>query len=106
MWGFVGISNINKENTDELITLASLDVLSIVLEQYGYNITKTQKSISANYGGVWSTNGHISNITIIDCGEYRKCINKETSQGMLCSPVQGRLAKIISIAESVEEKVK
>lgn len=92
-----------KSNTDTLITTASLDTLERALEEFDYDIQRTKMCITAKHGGTWSTNGHISNIQIIDNGRYRECTNTETSQGSLCNPRTGRLAKIVALAESYED---
>lgn len=85
-----------------MLTRASLDSLEKALKNFGYKVNRTSTAISATYGGTRSTNGHISTLTINDCIEYRECINKETSQGYLCNPVKGRLAKIIAEAEAID----
>lgn len=97
---FVVNSGERKQHTEQLLTDASLDRLQQVLESKGYKVQRTKFSITAQHGGTWSTNGKISRIQITDCGEYRQCTNDEESLGWLMNPKAGRLAEIISIAES------
>ena len=98
---FFALANTEKRNEEELYTAASLEALEKALIDAGYKVTKTKLSLSASHGGMWSTNGHISNISIVNLGELRKCTKIETSSGWLCKPVSGRLAAIISEAENL-----
>lgn len=77
-----------------------MDALEKALEAYGYTIQRTKYQITAIHGGTFSTNGHISTITIIDDGNLRTCQDVETSKGYMCSPERGLLAKIVKYAET------
>ena len=104
-WGFGGgiFLNGSKKNEERLLTKASLDSLEKALKEADYKLTRTSMSISAKHGGMWSTNGHISTLTINDLGDCRECLNTETSEGWLCSPKTGRLAEIIARAEEIDK---
>lgn len=99
-----GNSNQQKEDNERILTKASLNSLEKALLDFGYEVNRTSMAISATYGGTWKTNGHISTLTINDFIEYRECVNKETSQGYLCNPKKGRLAKIIAKAEELDSQ--
>ncbi len=96
------MSFIDSENYEELITTASMKRMAEVLENNGYEVTKTKLQITATHGGAWSTNGKISKITVIDQGDYRICRDIETSKGYLMSPNTGVLAALIQEAEFEE----
>lgn len=96
------MSLIDSENIETCITSATFDDLEKALKSFGYNVTRTKLQITATHGGYWSTNGHLSTITIIDKGDYRECQDIETAKGYMCTPEKGLLAKIINYAESPE----
>jgi len=98
--------NGHKEHVEKLRTKAYLVCIAKALEQFGYeDIERTSMAITAHYGDTWSTNGHISYIQVSDMGDYRECINTETSEGELCSPESGRLSKIIKYAEDLQKLI-
>ena len=72
-----------------------------VLIERGYKVTRTNLQITATYGGVFKTNGKISTITVVDCGNYRQCKDVETAKGRYCTPKTGVLAKIVKETEAL-----
>lgn len=95
------MSFIDSKNVEETFTNIPMIFIEYVLEEYGYEITKTRLQLTASYGGTFSTNGHFSVVTIIDDNGRKHCKDVETVKGLLLSPVQGRLSKIIQEAEKL-----
>lgn len=100
------MSFIDSESVETCITSASFNDLEKALKAYGYNVERTKMQITATHGGYWSTNGHISIITITDEGDKRVARDVETAKGYMCQPAKGILAKIINYAESPEKLIK
>lgn len=98
------MSFIDSEHTETCITDASFEALETVLKRNGYQVVRTRLQISATHGGIWSTNGKISSITIIERDGLRYCEDKETAKGYLCSPNTGVLAKLVQEAEAIKPR--
>lgn len=97
------MSWIDSENVERCVTDASMDNLEKVLKLYGYNVQRTKYQIVATHGGTFSTNGHLSTITVVNDGTKRICEDRETAKGEFCRPETGLLIEIIKYAESPEE---
>lgn len=96
------MSFIDTQIEETCVTDASMDDLEKALKAYGYTVEKTKYQITAKHGGFFSTNAHLSTITIVDDGNLRTCKDVETAKGYLCSPERGLLAQIVKYAESSE----
>ena len=93
------MSYIDKSETVEAYTDASLESLEKVLISMGYKVTKSKISITAI---LKTFSGHNSNILILDQNGIRYCKDTETVTGLLLSPKVGRLQEIIQRAEKIE----
>ena len=98
------MSWIDSSNTEECITNASMKNIERTLVKRKYKVTRTNLQITATYGGTFKTNGKISTITVVDCGNYRQCKDVETAKGWLCRPKSGVLAEIVKEAEALKQE--
>ena len=94
------MSFIDSEARENCYTDATMNDLECALKSFGYDVQRTRLQITAKHGGYWSTNGHLSTITIVDRGDVRYCEDIETSKGYMCMPDSGILAKIVECAET------
>ena len=92
------MSYIDKRETIEAYTNATLDSLEKVLKSLGYKVTRSNISITAI---LKTFSGHNSNILIVDQNGIRYCKDTETCSGLLLRPKVDRLQDIIREAEKI-----
>ena len=96
------MSFISSNNLEKYITNAPIGYLIKVLEDEGYQVTKSNLQVTAISQAFLSS--FSSTITIIDMGSYRECSDNEVAIGLLLRPRTGILANIVQKAEAMMNK--
>ena len=78
------------------VTSATMEQLFEVLKKHNYSIVKYKKEMTA-----FKCGNEPSTISIIDCDEYRGCVDIETSHTSSCLSKNNILAQIIFEAENI-----